>query len=629
MPEDAKGARPTETRKLAAIMFTDIVGFSRQMGANEARMLRLLETHNRIIQQAVAEHHGQVIKTVGDAFLVDFPSVVHAVQSAQAIQAQLHKRNAETDKAEQIHIRIGIHSGDIVQRNGDVFGDGVNIASRLQALAEPDTICVSDVVYRDVVKKVPLGMVVSLGRPKLKNIAEHFEVYALLPEKPQRLRQRLRVQRLKLRQWRRTVQVTAAVFVLVLVSGGAIILRDRYFSSVPALPLPDKPSIVVLPFTNLSGDPAQEYFNDGITEDLTTDLYKLPGLFVIARNSAFTYKGKAVKVEDVRKELGVRYMVEGSIRKAGDRARITVQLIDTTTSHQLWAERYDRPLTDIFALQDEIVQKIVTTLKLQLTLAEQGILTRKGTNNLEAYDSYLHGLESYLRLTKEANAQARQMGEKAIELDPQYAQAHVLLGRTYLREWMWRWSQDPQTLEQALTLAQRAISLDDSLPMAHRLLGYVYLRKKQHEEAIAEAKRALALDPNDADGYETLGEVLSFAGRPEETLGLVEQALRLNPRQPVSLLWLLGRAYFLMGRHEEAIATLKKVVTRNPNHLSAHNDLAIIYIDLGREEEARAEVAEILRVNPKFSLKVVQDVPLKDPAVLEHWLDNLRRAGLT
>jgi adenylate cyclase len=616
-----------ETRKLAAIMFTDIVGFSRQMGADEARMLRLLEVHNQIIQHAVSEHHGAVIKTIGDAFLVDFPSVVHAVQGAQSIQAQLRAHNADTASAEQIHVRIGIHSGDIVQKDGDVFGDGVNIASRLQELAEPDSICISQVVYQEVVKRLASGSVVSLGRPKLKNIAERFRVYALLSQPPKGLRQTLQVQRLKLKQWQRSLR--AATMVLLLLAGiGVMAIKNRYFPSAPGLPLPDKPSLVVLPFVNLSGNPEQEYFNDGITEDLTTDLSKLSGLFVIARNSAFTYKGKAVKVEDVRKELGVRYMVEGSIRKVGDRARFTVQLIDTTTGHQLWAERYDRPLTDIFAVQDEIVQQIVTTLKLQLTLAEQGILTRKGTNNLAAYDAYLHGLESYLRLTQEANAQARQMGERAIELDPQYAQAYTLLGRTYLREWMWRWSQDPQTLEQALALAQKAIALDGSLPMAHRLLAYVYLRKKQHEEAIAEAKRALALDPNDSDGYETLGEILSFAGRPAEALGLVEQALRLNPRQPVSLLWLSGRVYSLMGRYEEAIATLKKVITRNPNHLSAHNDLAVVYIDLGREEEARAEVAEILRVNPKFSLKVAQDIPLKDPAVLEHWLDNLRKAGL-
>jgi adenylate cyclase len=626
MKDEANSTVQTETRRLAAIMFIDIVGFSRQMGANEARMLRLLDIHNQMIQHAVAVHHGTVIKTVGDAFLVDFPSIVHAVQCAQAIQAQLRTHNAEKEATEQIHVRIGIHSGDIIQRDGDVFGGGVNIASRLQTLAEPDTICISRKVYEEVAKKLPLGAVISLGRPRLKNIAERFQVYTLLSRPPQGVRQILQVQRLKLKQWRRTLQVTVVVFVLV--SGGAIILRDRYFLSVPALPLPDKPSIVVLPFTNLGGDPAQEYFNDGITEDLTTDLYKLSGLFVIARNSAFTYKGKAVKAEVVRKELGVRYMVEGSIRKAGDQARITVQLSDTTTGHQLWAERYDRPLTDIFALQDEIVQKIVTTLKLQVTLAEQGILTRKGTDNLEAYDSYLRGLESYLRLTKEANAQARRMSEKAIELDPQYAQAYTLLGRTHLREWMWRWSADPQTLEQALALAQQAVALDSSLPMAHRLLAYVYLRKKQHEEAIAEAERALALDPNDADGYETLGEILSYAGRPEEALGLVEQALRFNPRQSVSLLWLLGRVYNSLERYEEAIATLKKVITRNPNHLSAHLDLADIYIDLGRAEEARAEVAEILRVNPKFSLEVIQSAPFKDPVTSARWVDNLRRAGL-
>jgi adenylate cyclase len=631
-----------ETRRLAAIMFTDMVGFSRQMGTDEARMLRLLEVHNQLIQQAVAAHHGTVIKTVGDAFLVDFPSVVHAVQCAQQIQAQFRVHNAEKEPNEQIHVRIGIHLGDIVSRDGDVFGDGVNIAKRLQELAEPDTICISDVVYRDVAKKLALGTVVSLGRPKLKNIAERFEVYTLLPEQPKGILQTLQLQRLKLSRRMGTVHLARMALVVagLLIGGGVVTLLFSSFSpfrnpqsairNQEALPLPDKPSLVVVPFVNMSDDPSQDYFSNGITEDLTSDLSRISSLFVIARHSAFTYKGKAVQVPEVSRELGVRYMLEGSVRKADNHVRVTAQLIDATTGGHLWSQRYDRPLKDIFALQDEIVQKIVTTLKLQLTLAEQGILARgRTTDNLEAYDYYLRGLESYLRLTKEANAQARQMCEKAIELDPQYAQAHVLLGRTYLREWMWRWSQDPQTLEQALALAQRAISLDDSLPMAHRLLGYVYLRKKQHEEAIAEAERALALAPNDTDGYETLGEILSFAGRPEEALGLVEKALRLNPRQPVSLLWLLCRVYRLMGRNEEAIATCKSVITRNPNHMSAHLDLAFLYIDLGREEEARTEIAEVLRVNPKFSLKrMTQTSPFKDPAVLAHRVANVRRAGL-
>src|SRR5262245_20988934 len=417
-----------ETRRLAAIMFTDIVGFSRQMGVDEARTMRLLDTHNDIIQQAVTTHHGQVIKTVGDAFLVDFPSVVHAVQCAQQIHAQLRTHNADKAPADQIHVRIGLHSGDIVQRDGDVFGDGVNVASRLQALAAPDTICLSHVVYREVEKRLALGTVVSLGRPKLRNIAQRELVYAILPEKPTGFRRYLQVQRLKLTHWRRPLQGTA---LLVLLASAGFIGRYFYTPSRAGLPFPDKPSLVVLPFVNLSEDPKQEYFSDGITEDLTSDLSKISTLFVIARNSAFTYKGKAVKVQDVSTELGVRYVLEGSVRKADNQVRITAQLIDATTGGHVWSERYDRPLQDIFALQDEVVGKIVTTLKLQLTLQEQGILVRKTTDNLEAYDYYLRGVEHSNRYTQEANTQARQMFEKALELDPQYAEAYAFLGWTY------------------------------------------------------------------------------------------------------------------------------------------------------------------------------------------------------
>src|SRR5262249_50796560 len=326
-PEEA----PTESRRLAAIMFTDIVGFSRQMGSNEARTLRLLEVHNQVIQQAVTEHHGHVIKTVGDSFLVDFPSVVHAVQCAQAIQEQFRTHNTEKETAEQIHIRIGIHSGDVVQRDGDVFGDGVNIASRLQAVAEPDTICVSDMVYRDVAQKISLGTVISLGRPKLKNIPQRFPVYALLSEPAQGLRQTLRIQRLKLSRRVGTAHLARATLVVVglLIGGGIVtllypsIIRTpqseirNQAESVQALPVPDKPSIVVLPFVNMSGDPAQDYFSDGLTEVLTSDLSKITSLFVIARNSAFTYKGKAAKVQDVGREMGVRYVLEGSVLRSG------------------------------------------------------------------------------------------------------------------------------------------------------------------------------------------------------------------------------------------------------------------------------------------------------------------------
>ena len=579
----------TETRKLAAIMFTDIVGFSRQMGTNETRMLRLLDIHNQLILQAVTTHYGHVIKTIGDAFLVDFPSVVHAVQCAQQIHTQLRAHNTAKEPTEQIHVRIGIHLGDIVQKDGDVFGDGVNVASRLQTLAEPDTICISQKVYEEVVKKVDLGTVVSLGKPKLKNIAERFHVYALLPESPKGLRQTLQVQRLKLS---RRVRPTVPRMMSVLLLGGILLFLFPSFLTFilhrssfivpeahPPLPLPDKPSIIVLPFDNMSNDPEQDYFSDGITEDITSDLSRIAGLFVIARNSAFTYKGKAVKVQDVSREMGVRYVLEGSVRKAADQMRVTAQLIDATTEGHLWSERYDHPLEDIFALQDEIVQKIVTTLRLQLTLQEQGYIVRKTTDNVEAYDSLLRGIGPLFRYTQETNVQARQMFEKAAALDPQYAEAYVWLGWTYYLEWMFRWRMVPESLERALALAQQALALDDSLPRAHSLLGNVYAVTQQYDQALAESERASALDSNNADSYNYQANALNIVGRPEEALQMVRRAMRLNPRYPPIYLYHLGWAYGLTGRHAEAAATLKEFLSRSPNASGAYIFMALNYVD--------------------------------------------------
>jgi adenylate cyclase len=621
MKGDPPEAATTDTRHLAAIMFTDIVGFSRQMGTNEARTLRLLAAHNQVIEQAIATHHGHVIKTFGDAFLVDFPSVVHAVQCAQHIQTQFRAHNVEQEKIEQIHVRIGLHLGDIVvQQNGDVLGDGVNIASRLQALAEPDTVCISQKVYEEVEKKIPLGTVISLGRPKLKNIAPRFPVYALLSEPPKGLWQALQIQRLKLSRRVGTAHRVVAV-VLLLVGAGVL---ERYFhlfpfpgqpqgvaptGSQPALPLPDKPSIVVLPFVNMSEDPKQDYFSDGLTEVLTGDLSKISSLFVIARNSAFTYKGKAVKVQDVGREMGVRYVLEGSVLKADNQVRTTAQLIDATIGYHLWSERYDRPLQHILTLQDEIVQKIVTTLKLQLTLREQGYIARKHTDNPEAYDYWLRAVEYFLRFTKEANAQARQMSEKALALDPQYAEAYAGLGWTYYLEWIFRWNTDSQTLERALALAQQALALDDSLPNAHSLLSLVYAQKQQSDQAIAEGERAMALDPNNADSYFSQAAALNLAGRPEEALRMVEQAMRLNPHYPILYPFELGVAYRSTGQYAEAVAKMKEVISRSPTHLLAHFHLAASYAqqwafqqspDSQTLEQALAAAQRTLALNGAF-----------------------------
>jgi TolB-like protein len=378
----------------------------------------------------------------------------------------------------------------------------------------------------------------------------------------------------------------------------------------------------------MSGDPEQEYFSDGMTDTLITDLSRVPGLFVIARNSTFAYKGKAAQIKDVGRELGVRYVVEGSVQKAADRVRINAQLIDVSTGGHLWAERYDGELKDIFALQDEITQKIAAALAVKLTATDQERVKRQYTTNLEAYDYYLRGVESFYRFTREANVQARQMFDKAISLDPEFAAAYARLSFTHLVEWIFQWSQDPQTLERAFALARKAIALDDSLPDAHGVLGAVYGWRKQLDQAIVEVQRAIALDPNYAEAYATLGMILYFTGRLEEAIEEVKKAMRLNPYYPTLYLFHLGNAYYLAGRHEEAIAALKRVLARTPDFLGAHAVLAVVYSELGRLEEAQAEAAEVLRINPSFSLEVWrQNLPHKE-AEVERMLAGLRKAGL-
>jgi adenylate cyclase len=582
-------------RKLAAIFSTDVAGYSRLMGDDEEATIRTLTAYRAIISSLIEHYRGRVVDAPGDNLLAEFASVVDAVRCAVEIQQELKVKNAELPEHRQMQFCIGINLGDVIVEGERLYGDGVNIAARLESLAEPGGICISGTVYDQVENKLPLQYEYQ-GEQTVKNIAKPVRVYRVVLEESSS--QKSSSQQVKVEEPRRVgiahrKKVLAAVTVLGLIA--ATIITVRYLSrpslspqssalitqeAQPALPLPAKPSIVVLPFDNLSKDPAQDYFSNGITEVLTSDLSRISSLFVIARNTAFTYQGKAVNLQDVGKELGVRYVLEGSVQKAGEQLRIVTQLIDTTTGHHLWSQRYDRPLHDLFALQDEIVQKIVTTLKLQLTLQEQGYVVRKHTDNLEAYDTSLRGQEYYWRLTKESHAQARQMFEKAIALDPQYAEAYALLGWTYWVEWGFHWSADPQTMERALALAQQALALNDSLPTAHSLLSIVYAQKQQYDQALAEGERAVALDPNDADSYAVQAEVLNFAGRPAEALRRMEQAMRLNPHYPPDYLFRLGWTYYLTGRYTEAVATLQEFVNWSPNFPPAHVVLAVSYVRL-------------------------------------------------
>jgi adenylate cyclase len=570
-----------------------------------------------------------------------------AVQCATEIQKELTIRNAELPSHRQMAFRIGINVGDVLTDNGRLYGDGVNIAARLEGLADAGGICISEAAYTQVKNKLALGYEY-IGEQPVKNIAEPVRVYKVLIDAEAATpatsqdppAQHRTTEKPASRFWPRA---TVIAVLLLCVGIGGIMLRRFYappsaplttapMTEVSSLPLPDKPSIVVLPFTNMSNDPEQDYFSDGITEDIITGLAKLSSLFVIARNSAFTYKGKAVKMQDVSHEMGVRYVLEGSVRKADNQVRVTVQLVDGLSGSHLWAERFDRPLKGIFAVQDEIVQKVVTTLKLQLTLWEQGRLVRKHTDSLEAYDFFLRGVESSRRawseMKKEANAQARQMFEKAIELDPTYAEAYATLGWTYWLEWL-RNLASQILLTRAGELAQQAVALDESLPSPHGLLGIVHVWERQHEQALTEARRAVALDPNNAGSYLTLGNILVFAGRTEEGIESIQQAMRLHPHYPPNYLFQLSIAYRVAGRYEEAGEPGEKVASLTPNLGAAHFNLAVIYSELGRMEEAQAEVAELQRLAPTASLEWHRQIlPFKDPAVLERHIAALRKAGL-
>ncbi|MHC5076203.1 MAG: adenylate/guanylate cyclase domain-containing protein [Planctomycetota bacterium] len=621
-------------RKLTAILSADVKGYSRLMGADEEKTVRTLTTYREVISTLVIDHNGRVVDSPGDNILAEFASVVDALRCAWDVQQEIKYRNADLSENRRMNFRIGINLGDVIEEKDRIYGDGVNIAARLEALAEEGGICISGTAYDQVKNKLPFKYEYD-GEQTVKNIKEPVRVYSVLMN-PETAGIVIADNKVRRKPWR--MLALLAMIVLIVVAGGFIGLNlyqrhaekiDSASSDKITFTLPDKPSIAVLPFENLSGDPEQEYFSDGITEDIITGLSKISGLFVIARHSAFTYKGKAIKIAKVGQELGIRHILEGSVRKSNGRVRITAQLVDATTEGHLWAERYDRDLKDIFALQDEVTQKIVSTLAIKLTEDERKRLVRKYTDNMQAYDFYLQGVEYQNRFTKEANIQARQMFERAIDQDPGFAIAYTALGFTYFHDWTFGWSTDTQSLDHAFELAQKTLDLEESLPLGCHLLGKVYLWKKQYEKAITELEKAITLSPNYADHLVGLGYILNFAGRPTESIGLVKKAMRLNPIYPAFYLWELGHAYFLTGRYEKAIETLNRILDRNLDFMPAHLLLAASYSKLEREEEAQAEVAEVEKLSPQVSLVGLrQRLPYKDQEVLERLYDSMRKAGL-
>jgi adenylate cyclase len=621
-------------RKLTAILSADVEGYSRLMGEDEDATIRTITAYREVMTGLINGQNGRVVDAKGDNLLAEFPSVVDAVRCAVGIQKQLKVKNDELSENRRMEFRIGINLGDVIEEEKTIYGDGVNIAARLEGLAEGGGICISRMAFDSVKNKLDVGYEY-LGEHSVKNIAEPVRVYKVLTE-PENAGKVIGEENPKPKQWRFASVVSAVALIVV---AGAFAIWNFYFrlpfepASVErmAFPLPDKPSIAVLPFDNLSGDPEQEYFSDGLTEEIITALSKVPKLFVIARNSTFTYKGKPVKIQQVSEDLGVRYVLEGSVRKAENRVRITAQLIDAQTGHHLWAERYDKELKNIFALQDEITFNVITALQVKLTEGELALILAWGTDNFDAYAKFLKGREYVKCFNRESNLLARKMAKEVIALDPGYPKGYSLLGATHMMDVWLRTTKSPRrSLAEAVRLYQKAIDMHHPSAASTRgLLGFVYTMMRQHEKSITELEKAIALNPNVADNHARFSFVLHLNGRHKEARVEIEKAIRLNPFPPNFYFLYLGHTYMYEGMYDESIAAYEKALRVEPNNLFTRLRLAAVYSLLGREEEAHAEAAEVLRINPKFSLEhFSKTIPFKNQSDTDHLINALRKAGL-
>ena len=592
--------------------------------------------HFAIVTEFIQQHRGRVVATGGDSVLAEFASVVDAVRCAVGIQEELKDRNKELSEDRRMEFRIGVNLGDVVEDGDTIYGDGVNIAARLESLSEAGGICISGTAYDQVENKLSLGYKY-LGEQTVKNIAKPVRVYQVLME-PGAAGKVVGEKKSKTKQWQ---MATMGLVVVVIVVVAAVVIWKFYTPTAPktevvskekmALPLPDKPSIAVLPFAYTSGDLKHEYLSDGITDAVITALSKSSQLFVIGRNSTFTYKGKPVKFQQVSEEMGVRYVLEGSVQFSGERLRVTAQLIDALTGYHLFSERYDRELKDIFATQDDIAMKILTATRVTLTQGEEARMFAKGTKNLEAYLKLMQAREHHEVFTKESQALARQLAEEAIALDPGYALAYSYAALALAHEVLvGTYSNPREALERGMKLVQKAIALDDSLAHPHEILSKYYIwLSKDYEKGIAEAERAVTLEPNSVDAYIQLGGNLRWAGRCAEAIPILQKAMRLSPIPPYLCLQILAHCYYLTGQYEEAIALQRRILQKEPNQLPTQVGLTAALIQAGKEDEARAEAAKVLRIDPNFSVEsFARRFPAKDQKVIDDFISALRKAGL-
>ncbi len=558
---------PGPERRLAAVLAADMVGYSRLMEVDETGTLARLKTHRiELIDPAIAKNRGRIIKTTGDGMLVEFHSVADAVLCAAEIQRRMARRNADVSPARWMQFRIGINLGDVIVEENDIFGDGVNVAARLEMLAEPGGICVSGAVRDQVGQRLEDIEFEDLGEQSVKNIARAIRVF-----------------RVRLEQDPKNASEQA---------------KD----AAVATAISKKPSIAVLPLVNMSGDPEQEFFADGLTEDIITELSRFHELLVISRNSTFVYKGKAVKVQEVAREFGVDYVLEGSVRKAGDRIRVTVQLIDAETDRHIWAERYDRKLEDIFAIQDEMTRAIVATLPGRVEAATHDRAKRKPTDNMAAYECVLAAKVLHHRSTREDNAEAQRLLNRALALDPNYAHAHAWKACVLGQTWVYDWCADREvTFQQVAAELEITLALDDNDSDVHRILAALNLNRDDHDKAAYHQERALALNPNYDLVVVQQGELLTWLGRPEEGIDWIKKAMRLNPYHPERFWNHLGRACYCAEKYAEAAEAFSRITRPDHTH---HAFLAATFANMGNVVAAAAHAAEVLKREPKFSVAV-------------------------
>jgi adenylate cyclase len=579
-------------RKLAAILYADVAGYSRLTGEDEDATHRALSEYLDLISTTIESHRGQVMHYAGDAVLAKFEAVVDALSGAVAIQDELRTRNQNLPDERKVQFRIGVNLGDVIEDRGDIYGDGVNVAARLESLAEPGGVCISDAVRTAIGNKLPFQYAF-IGEQRVKNIEEAVRTYQLV------------------------------------LDPGAIQKSPSVEHS--ATSVPDEQSIAVLPFDNLSRDQEQEYFVDGLIEDIITELSKNPDLLVISRNSTFAYKGVATDARELGEKLGARYLLEGSVRKSSNRLRVSAQLIEVTTGHHVWAERYDRELKDIFVVQDEIVESIIgaiggTSGKLDELARARAI--RKETENLAAYDFFLRAREYLNRYsaTDKEFSKAKEMFEKAIDLDPEFHRAYLGLAWFHIQEIKFGRSDNPrQSLQQADELARHAVDLDQPSAWSHMMLGQICIYRRQSRQAVAHYERALALNPSDALLLMLMADSWCYLGRSKEAIELALKAMRLNPNHPFWYERMLAWTYYSDKKYVEALSVLERVT----NLRGARRLLAATYAKLGQLEKARAAAKEFLEDNPHFSIaRWAAAEPYENPADLEDYVDGMRGAGL-